>query len=510
MSRLRWRDLTKSKSAIIVAPAAIGIGILTASLPKVSEYFILASISGIGLVVGARLLLGGDRNSRLEGSEGSEVDHQMTTVAGMNEGSGAIALSGRTPEFIFYMGTLTIGLPALRIGWVTLSDVLFLAAFLLCLIRSGGHRQSAPLPGLLVAGTIIYTLGALLASSATPNPLESLAVLARFAYLSLAWFWLASYLLSDIAKLEKAVTLWVASAALSGAGSLVQLLGVSIFVTDVNFYGRMIGFTQHPNDLGGLTGIALLPALVLASRRRISWRARTFSLLALSLVAIGLLLSGSVGGLIAAIVATLLWLSLADRRSALNAIPILAFVAAILLISTVANLSNNSPIDRVATTTATHGSEGATFWTREETNRAALEWLSHHPFIGVGLDSSSRDTKTGMEVHNLLLGAWFTAGLLGLVGMSLVLLSLFAASRFVLSAIAGQRLGFHASIVAAFLGSLVFAMSAPIIHQRYAWTAAALVLACRRLNYTHIARGAVELETRRRSRAPNRTTTPHL
>jgi O-antigen ligase len=482
MSTCRWRDFPKPQPAIGIALIAIGIGVLTTFLPTVSAYLILAIISATGIGLGVRLILGRGGDASLGVVNRSKVDHQLTTAVDLNEhDKTARSFSERASEWLFYMGMLSIGLPALRIGWATLSDLLFFLALLLRLIRSGSHTESAPLPSLLVAGTTIYTLGALIATSASSRPLESLAVLARFVYILLVWFWLASTVLSNARKLERAAVLWVASAALSGAGSLGQLCGIHIFSTDVNFYNRMTGFTQHPNDLGGLTGIALLPALVLASRNGITLRVRIFSQLALCLVAFGLLLSGSVGGLIAAAVATVSWFSLADRQAAFRTIPLLALVAAILLISAAINLGDNSPIHRVATTTATDGSESATLWTREETNRAALEWLDLHPFIGAGLDSASRFTTTGTEVHNLLLGAWFTAGLLGLLGISTVLVSVFMSSRAVLRATAGVHLGFHRSMTAAFLGSLAFAMSAPIIYQRYAWTATALVLASRRL-----------------------------
>ena len=481
MRAFRWRYVAKSQPAVIVVPTAIGAGVLSATFSTASAYLVLALAFG-GLALGARSIFGGGRSTPLAGANSSDLDPRMAPMAAVDEGTDTTILGQRAPELFFYVGMLTIGLPAFRIGWATVSDLLFLAALLLSLTRPWRHSRPPPLPGLLIAGAIIYALGALLATSTTPTPLESLAVAARFMYLLLAWFWLASTVLSNVRKLERAVILWVSSAALSGVGSLAQLLGIRIFEPEVDFYNRMIGFTQHPNDLGGLTGIALLPALVLASRKGVSWHLRTFALLVLLFVAIGLLLSGSVSGLTAAVVAIAVWLSLAGRRSVFSAIPLLALVAVILLISASINAGNISPIRRIAATTATDGSEGTTLWDREETNRVALQWLSHHPFIGVGLDSASRYTSNGLEVHNLLLGAWFTTGLLGLAGMAIILLSVFMAGRSVLKTNRGRHLWFHTSTIAAFLGSFAFAMSAPIIHQRYAWTAAALVLVCWRLN----------------------------
>ncbi len=451
-------------TAAIVMATAVGAGILVSFLSTGEILLLLAVPGAVVFCIVTRALFG------VKAIHDAPAPREREIIGNRS------AFSNRAAEWFFYAGTLTLGFPALRIGWATLSDLTYLLALLVSLSQFR-NSERARLPGMLVFGTALYAAGALIASAASLRPVESLTVLARFVYLILIWFLLARRLLSDARRLKRAVVIWTASAALSGSAALLQAFGMLDFWTEINFYGRMTGFTEHPNDLGGITGIALLPALVLASREQESWSVRFFSFLAVALLAIGLLLSGSIGGFTAAFVAAAAWLSMVDTRLAVNTVPLLAVAAAILIICTAIGFGDSSPIGRLADVIGPDGSRGVTLSAREDTNRAALDWLNKDPLVGAGLDPSSRYTTTGMEVHNLVLGAWFTAGLMGFIGMVVILFSLLLASRSLMTASPRSQHGFFASLVSSLLGSLAFSMSAPIIHQRYAWIAAALVLA---------------------------------
>ena len=67
------------------------------------------------------------------------------------------------------------------------------------------------------------------------------------------------------------------------------------------------------------------------------------------------------------------------------------------------------------------GEATATLWLRLETIEAAWEAIQRQPLIGVGLAPGGALTDTGYAVHNVLVGAWYQAGILGLLGISLVL-----------------------------------------------------------------------------------------
>ena len=84
------------------------------------------------------------------------------------------------------------------------------------------------------------------------------------------------------------------------------------------------------------------------------------------------------------------------------------------------------------------------------------------------------------DVHNLILGTWYKAGLLGLIGM---LLTLWAVFRVGWRAICEAGSEGERATVAALLSSVcafvVFAMGAPVLFSRYGWIPAALLLAFR-------------------------------
>jgi O-antigen ligase len=100
-------------------------------------------------------------------------------------------------------------------------------------------------------------------------------------------------------------------------------------------------------------------------------------------------------------------------------------------------------------------------------------------WVGVGLDPASAEVG-GAEVHNMLLKAWLEAGWLGAVGMVLVVISAIGTAAFAArGAPAGGDRRIAAAILSASVAFIVMAMSAPMLHQRYAWVAVALaVSAC--------------------------------
>ena len=98
------------------------------------------------------------------------------------------------------------------------------------------------------------------------------------------------------------VALWVVSLTASGAAAIAQfMLGDVIPDTDTAF-GRMTGTAQHVNDLGGSAAVALTSALGLTLMRSVGRPARLIGAVGTVLITSGLILSGSIGGMIAAMV----------------------------------------------------------------------------------------------------------------------------------------------------------------------------------------------------------------
>ena len=175
------------------------------------------------------------------------------------------------PRRLYYGGVLMLGLLTLRLGGqVTFSDLLFLVSFLLACAEFVILRRRVPmkLPFLLLIGVALFSLGGLLSTFESYQTLKSIAVIARLVFLTVFWFWLGTVVLRRQAHVTRAIGFWVASAAICGGGAILQLLAGDVIPNTSFEGGRATGFTSHPNDLGGLTAIAFVPALMLASRPR--------------------------------------------------------------------------------------------------------------------------------------------------------------------------------------------------------------------------------------------------
>ena len=184
------------------------------------------------------------------------------------------------PRRLYYGGVLMLGLLTLRVGGqVTFSDLLFLASFLFACAEFVILRRRVPmkLPFLLLIGVALFSLGGLLSTFESYQTLKSIAVVARLVFLTVFWFWLGTIVLRRRAHVTRAIGFWVVSAAICGSGAILQFLAGDIIPNTSFEGGRATGFTPHPNDLGGLTAIAFVPALMLASRPRTGVVTRAWS-----------------------------------------------------------------------------------------------------------------------------------------------------------------------------------------------------------------------------------------
>jgi O-antigen/teichoic acid export membrane protein/O-antigen ligase len=418
----------------------------------------------------------------------------------------------RLPRAIYYLGLVLLALLTVRAsGGVTFSDLLFLLSMMLAVADLIIMRRNVPItiPLLLLGGMAIFTIGGLLSSFESYAAFHSVGIVARLIFLTVFWFWLGTVVLSRREHVLTAIALWVTSAAICGAGAVAQLLAGDVIPNTDPVYGRSTGFTAQPNDLGGLCAIAFVPAVMLTVRKRLSPSRRLLAYLVLLLVMAGLVLSGSVGAMIAALVAVFVWFALqpSPRQSLL---PFFVIVAAVLALTAVQSIRGDpTPLARFHhVTEAAPGYAGAgSLQSRIATYRVAETAIKRDPFLGVGLDLVSVTKPFGVvsyeyDIHNLVVGTWYKAGLFGLIGM---LMAVFAVFRVGWMDILDSRTDGEEAVVAALLSSfvafVVFAMSAPVLFSRYGWIPAALLLASR----------AVQLhEPALRRRAEPRPTTREL
>ena len=482
LAALLHRRKTRSPGlAVLILALAGAAGVLVGGLPSGVALALVGALA-------AMLAFGGLRLAFLPLAPAALPPPAMVVT---RLGIGALPL----PRLLFYGGALTVAQLTFRLPLnLTLSDGLFFAAIALAVLELlVFHRQLLiTLPNLLLLGALLFAIGMLVSSARAEQPVQSIAVGARFLLIVTAWFWSGTVVLQTPAHLTTAVRLWTLSAAITGAGAVAQLMWGDVIPGTTPSWGRMTGFTPHMNELGGATAIAFAPALWAVTQPSRSPVVRMLSLIALGFIGAGLVLSGSVGSLGAAVLAAGVWLALSTIR--LRTI-LLGGVAGIALaglgLSMIEQTGGISPLTRLERVTANEGAEGS-LWYRIDGYQVAWEVIGAQPFIGVGLDDeSSRTSVVGLElmtdgttvyagyqVHNVLIGAWYTAGLLGMLGVLAILAGVGRVCVVVTKRARGpDERGLMIALVAGYAGFFVFALTTVVLYQRYAWIVAVFLLA---------------------------------
>jgi O-antigen/teichoic acid export membrane protein/O-antigen ligase len=472
----------------VAVTAATAAGIAVAILPpQVALVVILAFSAALFFAFARAALSQKTRALRIQLARARSSPHDSDEVSSQQRDA-----DFRLPRRLYYLGLILIGLLTLRAGQATYSDILFLFSLAVACAELVIIRRQVPMrvPFLLLLGIAIFSVGGLLSTFQSYEALESTTVIIRLIFLTVFWFWLGTIVLSRREHVRRAITLWVGSAAICGSAAILQLLIGDVVPGSTYEGGRATGFTTHPNDLGALTSIAFVPALMLATRNRIAAPQRLFSYVVLLLVAAGLILSGSIGALLAAAAATFVWISF--QRTSVHSILVFTTIGLCVLAVTTVQAMRGSPTPLERLDTVTNSSPipggGTTVGSVDEriaTYRVAVAEIEEHPLVGVGLDLASVTKPFGVEsyqydIHNLIIGIWYKAGLFGLVGM---LIALFAVFRTGWITILNSKSEGEWTAAVALLSSVVafvgFAMSAPVLFSRFGWISVALLLALR-------------------------------
>jgi O-antigen ligase len=487
---MRWDWPRARGAAWLLGGVALTIGFLLPVLPEPAQL-------GMGLVVALPVITVVIRSLVRFGrlSRGG-------FVAGDDGGSALVASDDRLARWLTYLGFGTLALLTLRpTSALTVSDWVFLSALVVMVLgyryESRGIRIAPP--RLVLAGVALVVIGALLSLEDSVDGGESLAVVARFVYLTLGWFALAGYALRTTRDVSVATQLWVASVGLSGAAAVAQLFGgPDIIPGTAAVLGRMTGFTQNVTDLGGMCAIALAPAISLLDSPGRGPVRRIASVVLVGLVAAGLILSGSVDGLIAAAVALAIWIwTGSPGRRGVGALLGLAALFVVIAGTTVLE-GLVLPGARIASVFSGASDPNATFYARLQTYEQALSWIGGSPVFGAGFDTASASHSGVGLVHNLLIASWFEGGIFGFVGIVVVLLgTAVTAWRAWTGSRSPESRRLAASLLAAVGAAIAFSMGNPILFQRYIWAPAFLVIALvshetrTRVSAAHIPAGAV-------------------
>lgn len=377
------------------------------------------------------------------------------------------------PRIFYYLGMLFMCLTSIRPGSsVTLSDWFFVISLMLAGVEIAvSRRVEFLLPATLVAGLIILSAGAAVSTLASFDQQASLVALAKYLYLIGVWFWLGTLVLRNVQHIVRATTLWTVSACITGLGAVLQLLFGDVLPGSAPpEFGRMTGFNQHVNDLGGAAGIAIVPAMMLRalSSTAFSRILRWFVLLSVS---VGVVLSVSLSGIGAAVASIAVW-RLLTAKAWKNLLSLVAATGAGVILFTIFG-RELSLFDRLLRISE-EGADTSTLSSRVSTYDVAFSAVNSNPVVGAGVGQA---TETGYLVHNLFISAWFEAGIGGFIGMCLIVAAVsYVAWRLYRSGLPGfGRVA--AALTSSFAALLILGLAQPVYYKRFGWAGAALLLA---------------------------------
>lgn len=379
-------------------------------------------------------------------------------------------------RYLFYAGLATMPLLSLRVGGVTVSDLLFLGALALALIDVAPDLEYRfpRMPAAFVVGIGIFASGAFVVTVAhSLDPAESVVILLRVLYLLVAWFLLGMLVLRTTRHVRTAIGWWALGVAVCVLYAIAQRVG---YAPGVDPTGRVPGLAEHVNDLGSLSAVAVFPALALAyATRQWFWYAGA----ALAITGVGL--SGSLGAAAALLAATLVC---AISRPLTKAALVLALIGAGVLFYTATTVGlEGTPLGRYeAVTTGQTSAEGGTLKIRLDTAKVAWEGIKDDPFIGAGLDAESAQVYSFLSgrphaIHNLFMARWYESGVLGLLGV-LVIVWVLLATHWRIVVRSGDK--DQVLAIGLLAGSVVFVglgLTEPLLYKRYALVPAGLGLA---------------------------------
>jgi O-antigen ligase len=291
--------------------------------------------------------------------------------------------------------------------------------------------------------------------------------------------WILLTLLTEQRHVVRAVLWLVAGAALCAAGAVVQVLFNDVIPGGaITGDSRLTGFTGHVSDLGGIMAMGVGAALG-ATFSPLPRRHRRVAESVLVLAATGLLLSGSVSGMLAVLaVALFLVVQGAIRVRRVVLLGIVGAGAGVLAMSLLAGVGARNPVERFLVTTGktSVGGESNTAGSRFELAARALDGIAEHPLTGHGLVVPDNVLLRTLSVHNNFLAAWHGGGILLLVGVVIVTV---IAVRYCFVWDPSDPL--HMTVASAVVAALAFAQTAPSFYNRYYWlpVAFAVMLAVR-------------------------------
>jgi O-antigen ligase len=417
----------------------------------------------------------------------------------------------RLPIYISALGIALIGHNQVDLGSLPISDLVFfgLAGYLCLLMLTGRSSRLAPAefrrssPRALAAAVVLVVF-ATISGFASWDPIGSIRVVIRLAYLTMLWFWMLRCLSVNRRAIAISLTAWRWGIVASALAATVANAGL-IQLGAANPENRQTGWFNHPNDLGGYLAVAvpifILGAPASSMRQRQAhwaWRAALLGVVCFGLSTTGSMtafLSAAIGS-VAAGLARLITGPRDHTRRHTHPLKVMSLMVVGMVALLLLSRTDTPVVERL-----TRFGEGDQYVTgsvndRGTANQAVFVSFDDVLIVGNGLDHRAQDDLDApIGVHNMYLKMLYEAGLIGAAALVLLIVVVLQQAWRLL--IATRSTALHRDITAVF-GSLVaailFSNFQPTSVQRYYWLPFALIQCYWTLRRTEIAAGATEAE----------------
>lgn len=382
-------------------------------------------------------------------------------VAGWAPPSRRSRPAGRLLDVSMMAVAATSPMNGVRIGrTIALTDI-FLVVGLGALFAGSvtARRHSPAVPRPLLTGCVMVALGGCVGALFSPRPLAGFPHLLLFTLggvpVLVVFRWAP-----DVGTLRRYTWSWLAGAVASGICGLIAPGDAA---------GRTAGLTTHPNHFAMVS--ALGAGLALALTLGETGRRRLLAAASLTVLLLAVLRAGSRAGLVALLVTAAIVIARTrrppprTRRLSRVALTVLALAIAAMALGTthLVDLGRHNAIERSVGDATSSASDRERYPVLE----AGVRRIVAHPITGSGFESV-------LQAHNIYVGLWAAAGLLGLCGFLLI-------ARTTVQAALLQPRDSPARLLAdayaaGYIGYLVAGCAQNFLWDRYLWLHAAVII----------------------------------
>lgn len=381
-----------------------------------------------------------------------------------------------------------------RAGPLALSDLMFLlsAGVIVLRLLMGDDRDLAPSEGrkgspMIIAGALLLLTGGALSSLQSWTPLASMEIVARFAWITLAWFWIMRSVCRDRKDLNRLVRGWKATALLSSVAAILGQLGIA-FISVVPG-DRQTALAGHPNNLGAQLSATFILFLLAVPRddRPNRRRARVWWFVSLGLCTTAIFSTGSITAVLAclaSVTAAGLAYLVTHRPERRHRSPLAPLFLMILLAGGVLVLASSdlAAVDRITRLREGDPYVAGSVDSRGERNALVTGRFDDFLIVGLGLNNFSGTVSTDDEdasdrnfgVHNMYLGMLYQAGLPATVGMLVIIVSAIRQLTILLRRVDPELYTLTLAVLGSFSAVIVTSMFQPVQYDRFFWMPVAL------------------------------------